>query len=260
MPEKEAEQRTYINIIINNNNNNNYLVNPEVAKCYEKSAAKQKLVEDNNYKDLPSSKILLDYSHKYEKKIYKHKEEDKDLSYPDVPPNSFDFDEFDIKGFLNSITKIGELNMIQGNTHNLNIRTFNDNFKASEECSISRESPYSQYDHPVYHPKIKDHILKKQAMEVQKMKIYQQSQVNSQTMKTSKLKTVKNFKTREDMKKNASLQLRKIKFFWRGTQTNLPYIFKKLTFERNPETNIIEGFEKFEYSKKKIKSNLEDRN
>ena len=68
------------------------------------------------------------------------------------------------------------------------------------------------------------------------------------------------FKTIPDIKNNASLQIRKIKFYWRGTQTNLPYIFKKLTYEKNDDENCFDLFEQHDYSKKKIKTTDEDEN
>lgn len=238
--EGEPDKGTYINIIINNNNNNNYMVNSEMSKLGKSAKT------SNNRLSLVSpqpknqgNQFLLDFTHKYDKMIYCHRKILKELSYPDVPPNSFNFDSFDVFGFLESIKQFQEKTQIP-TTQNLNIMTIDNQEQTHNENEIPRGTlpPFGIFQFRDNTCSIGPELRKKEVEAVPE-------EPDSET---------KEFNTVQDMKENATLQLRKIKFFWRGTQTNLPYIFKKIIFEKNIETGETEKFEKFEYSKKRIKT------
>jgi hypothetical protein len=246
--QENDDKSTFINIIINNNNNNNYMVNSGVSKLskpHKPSGNQLSLVQAPNDS---ANQFLLDFTHKYDKKIYCHRKHLKELSYPDVPPNSFNFDEFDMVGFLDSIKHFQEQSHVP-KTQNLNIMTIdNEQYlgdvqflpQALNQMAILQNDP--------------------NLCSLNNEKVNDQSENGSESKNSfEKDHEVKQFKTSKDMKENATLQLRKIKFFWRGTQTNLPYIFKKIIFEKNIETGETEMFEKFEYSKKRIKTSGSDK-
>ena len=243
---EDNEKSTYINIIINNNNNNNYMVNSGISKLskpHKSSINRSPFVSADPSES--QSQYLLDFTHRYDKKIYCHRKHLKELSYPDVPPNSFNFDSFDVFGFLESIKQIQENSQVP-KTHNLNIMTIDN-------------EPYIQANARGFGNQLNQmEFLKEENMcsigPEKKKKNGSSSKGSNSKHSFEKEEEVKQFKTIKDMKENATLQLRKIKFFWRGTQTNLPYIFKKIIFEKNIETGDMEMFEKFEYSKKKIKT------
>jgi hypothetical protein len=235
----DQDKSTYINIIINNNNNNNYMVNSEVSKL------SKPIKTNNNRLSLVSSQgkdnanqYLLDFTHKYDKMVYCHRKVLKELTYPDVPPNSFDFDSFDVFGFLESIKRFQEKSQVPA-TQNLNIMTID-----NQELQRNETQMFS-------HQLAQLGLLQE---EDNTCSIGSKKEEEQHSDEEEKEGEIKEFNTVQDMKENATLQLRKIKFFWRGTQTNLPYIFKKIIFEKNIETGETEMFEKFEYSKKKIKT------
>ena len=242
--EGDPDKSTFINIIINNNNNNNYMVNSGISKLSKPHKPLENTSTLLHPQNNPVNQFLLDFTHKYDKKIYCHRKHLKELSYPDVPPNSFNFDEFDMVGFLDSIKYYQEQTHIP-KTQNLNIMTIDN----------------QQYLGDVqFHPQTLDPMeIHQNAPDLCSLNNEKFKHVISDNSSDSKNsyddnQEIKQFKTSKDMKENATLQLRKIKFFWRGTQTNLPYIFKKIIIEKNIETGENEMFEKFEYSKKRIKT------
>lgn len=228
-----------------------------------------------NLTSAQKDKFLLDFTHKFNKKIYQHrKETKKDLSYPDVPPNSFNFDEFDVMGFLDSIKTLGNIYRAEANppkARNLSIKMLDHNFN---EDNHNFEQQKQQGAHNnlgttslgmgmvgVGHQQ--NYLTASQARMVEygsrprnRNDLNHSAVLNAgQGGRRNAKPGVLRFATVSDMKENAALQIRKIKFFWRGTQTNLPYIFKRQMKEVNVETMEAEYFEKFEYSKKRIKTN-----
>ena len=250
----EEEKNMFINIIINNNNNNNFLMRPNTTG---KGGFDLSLNVHSTKKD----KFLLDFTHKYNKKIYEHRKETKrDLSYPDVPPNSFNFDEFDVMGFLDSIKTLGNIYRAEATEprpRNLSIKMLEQSFDEEThkfEPIETVQKPMQQQQHR--------QVLKRE--EEARMVSYsskprnkprKELDLNHKELRNRHREAPLRFSTCNDMKENAALQIRKIKFFWRGTQTNLPYIFKRQMKEINAETLESDFFEKFEYSKKKIKTN-----
>lgn len=237
----DQDKSTYINIIINNNNNNNYMVNSEMSKLSKpvKTNNNRLSLVSTQGKD-PTNQYLLDFTHKYDKMIYCHRKVLKELTYPDVPPNSFNFDSFDVFGFLESIKQFQEKSQIP-ETQNLNIMTID-----NHELQRNEAQMYSHQLAQLGLLQEEDNTCSIGSKKKEQQELEEEEKEGEGE--------VKEFNTVQDMKENATLQLRKIKFFWRGTQTNLPYIFKKIIFEKNIETGETEMFEKFEYSKKKIKT------
>ena len=242
----EGDKGTFINIIINNNNNNNYMVNQGISKL-----SKPLKPQTNRLSLVPAeqtetaNQFLLDFTHKYDKKIYCHRKHLKELTYPDVPPNSFNFDSFDVSGFLESIKQLQENSHIP-QTQNLNIMTIDDG------QFMGQDSQYLPHQlNSMMFQQQEENTCSIGPQEIKQNEF--EKDINSKDA-FEKEPEIKKFETCKDMKENATLQLRKIKFFWRGTQTNLPYIFKKIIIEKNIETGENEMFEKFEYSKKKIKT------
>ena len=250
MKKSEEEKNMFINIIINNNNNNNFLMRPN-------NAVKGGFDLSPNVHSTKKDKFLLDFTHKYNKKIYEHRKETKrDLSYPDVPPNSFNFDEFDVMGFLDSIKTLGNIyrsEATEPRPRNLSIKMLDHSFD-EDTHKFEAIAPVPKANHQ--HRQVQKR--KEEARMVyysSKPKPRKDQDLNQKDFRNRQREASLRFSTCNDMKENAALQIRKIKFFWRGTQTNLPYIFKRQMKEINTETLESEFFEKFEYSKKKIKTN-----
>lgn len=254
LKKSEEEGNTFINIIINNNNNNNFVMRTNQTKGgFDLSP---------NVTSAQKDKFLLDFTHKYNKKIYQHrKETKKDLTYPDVPPNSFNFDEFDVMGFLDSIKTLG--NMYRGETsapraRNLSIKMLDQNFNEdTHNFDPADRATNPNHKEPEFITGGGARMVEYGSGPRARRMMDSQSGVPNANRVRGKTGALR-FATAEDMKENAALQIRKIKFFWRGTQTNLPYIFKRQMKEVNVETMEAEYFEKFEYSKKKIKTNNHD--
>jgi hypothetical protein len=219
----------------------------KLSKPYKKPGNQLSLIHSQS--NDPTNQFLLDFTHKYDKKIYCHRKNFKELPYPDVPPNSFNFDEFDMIGFLESVKHFQERSHFP-KTQNLNIMTIDN-------------QQYLNDMHYLPHTINQMALLQNEdntcSLVPEKSKNVESENSSDSKKSFEKNQEVKQFKTSKDMKENATLQLRKIKFFWRGTQTNLPYIFKKIIIEKNIETGENEMFEKFEYSKKKIKTSANEK-
>lgn len=250
LQENEKEHNTFINIIINNNNNNNILLNTNNRDLvtFPSRNAYQKINEKES--DTIPPGFLLDFTKKFDNQIYDHDSESKPkLSYPDVPPNSFNFDEFDVVGFLNSLKKINNPSIHneeenQGEIYLPEFQNFN-----RENQNFLEEDIYTQNKLKQLKNENEEFFINHQ--EIQNQHIFNKKENFSHLKKNS-------FNTIPEIKTNAVLQIRKIKFYWRGTQTNLPYIFKKMIIEQNEDENIFEVFEQHDYSKKKIKTNEEE--
>lgn len=226
------------------------MVNSKISKLSKPHNASSNLVSlIEPEQDDSANQFLLDFTHKYDKKIYCHRKMLKELSYPDVPPNSFNFDSFDVIGFLDSIKQIQETSYAP-EIKNIDIKTY-------EQEAYAQPLQYLPYQLGALG--LGPNEENSCSIESRKKKKRGSRDSSNSKGHSTKEAEVKQFKTSKDMKENATLQLRKIKFFWRGTQTNLPYIFKKIIFEQNIETGEKEMFEKFEYSKKRIKTSGNDK-
>lgn len=219
------------------------MVNSSISKLSKPLASGNRLSLVQPEKDESANQFLLDFTHKYDKKIYCHRKLLKELSYPDVPPNSFNFDSFDVIGFLDSIKQIQESSLAP-EVKNIDIKTFEEDRAPNMQLVPFHLDPVDLAAGERNSCSIASR-KRKRGVSADSERSHRHLKGESET---------KQFRTAKDMRENATLQLRKIKFFWRGTQTNLPYIFKKIKVERNLETGENEMFEKFEYSKKRIKT------
>ena len=246
----DQDKQISINIIINNNNNNNYLVNGVLPQSYKEDSPKKSQCPTDFIIKQDSGHVLLDFTHKYDKTMYQHRKNKKYLGYPDVPPNSFS-DSFDVEQFLDTVRQIDEHTKYQVPMSNASM-----NFSSSRKA----KGPYQlMLNQPVVKNKYNNcSINENQKKDESEENNIDFEYVNDQNIDAGENQDKKYFKTTRQMKDNAPLQLRKIKFFWRGTQTNLPYIFKKKSREKNQETEEMVSFETFDYSQKKIKIGLND--